>query len=599
MGSDALSALLSAQCQALATILGLLFTTAVVAAQLSSRYSHRVLHHVISGWALWYLVPYLLGVALPLLILGELNARWILAIDLFIAGGCLLLLVPYFLVLRSKLGPDYVLGEAEDRARAAFDDAASASESEADEEFEFSDTSLSLVRGIALEALSSHDYVTFRSSLSVMERLFQHALADKPPAGRFIEWYRGQLVREIGYLGREAVHCPDAPFAAVGALVHAGQLAAAQKLEHTVEGAILTLGKILAGAEDQDDIYRWTIGAFGLVGEAAIEHTLWGAARCAEDIIAEQIGAANGVRANALSKATSAGRRIAGASMQRAALAYSGGDRREFRNAMKCLGRAILLLSKLLKAAVGARHDDAGRRAAWTLQEIVVSSRSAGISGVAARVARSVCTIWKPGECPPGLESTKAGLLTLLGQIVSPHGDEVSSDVRRISMTVSREVAKPIVTGCVQLMIEIAKNASGETARGLQLQAIRSFGYVSQNAFEVGANDAANEVCDYVLASVEKAVEAKNLVFLQDVIEPLGFIGQGAASAESTDVATKVISALKRVAEIAGQAGRMDILGQVLRHASYIAQKAAHPQGGVASGEMASADSSQVHTPAV
>src|SRR3972149_7855492 len=102
---DPLYYLLSAQAQTLGAILALVFTLTLVAAQLATKYTQRVLNQVMGLWAFYYLVFYLFGVAVPLFLLNGRFTIWGVRISLLLGGFCLALLVPYFFALRRKLSP--------------------------------------------------------------------------------------------------------------------------------------------------------------------------------------------------------------------------------------------------------------------------------------------------------------------------------------------------------------------------------------------------------------------------------------------------------------------------------------------------------------
>ena len=101
--NDQLYYLLSAQAETLGSLFVLAFTFTLVAAQINSRYSHTILHRVIGPWALWYAIPFVVGILLPLFLLGGEFYLWSTTVSLIIASYCVLSLLPYAVAVRMLL----------------------------------------------------------------------------------------------------------------------------------------------------------------------------------------------------------------------------------------------------------------------------------------------------------------------------------------------------------------------------------------------------------------------------------------------------------------------------------------------------------------
>lgn len=100
--------LLSAIGQSLAAVLALVFTISLIAAQLSSRYSYRVLADFFDPFTVAYMLLFIIAVILPFWLLAQPSLNGLKG-SLVLAAVCLLLLVPYFLDFRKRLAPEHML----------------------------------------------------------------------------------------------------------------------------------------------------------------------------------------------------------------------------------------------------------------------------------------------------------------------------------------------------------------------------------------------------------------------------------------------------------------------------------------------------------
>ena len=95
--------LLSAQAETLGSLFVLAFTFTLVAAQITSRYSHIMLNRVIGAWALWYAIPFGMGILLPLFLLRGEFYLWSAQASLLLASYCVFSLLPFVAAVRRLL----------------------------------------------------------------------------------------------------------------------------------------------------------------------------------------------------------------------------------------------------------------------------------------------------------------------------------------------------------------------------------------------------------------------------------------------------------------------------------------------------------------
>jgi hypothetical protein len=107
--------LLSAIAQSLAAVLALVFTISLIAVQLSSRYSYRLLAEFFDPFTIAYMVLFIIAVILPFCLLANPSLNG-LKLSIVLAVVCLVLLVPYFLGFREKLSPEHMLLNLKKRA---------------------------------------------------------------------------------------------------------------------------------------------------------------------------------------------------------------------------------------------------------------------------------------------------------------------------------------------------------------------------------------------------------------------------------------------------------------------------------------------------
>jgi len=383
--------LLSAQCQALATILGLVFTSTVVAAQLSSRYSIRVLEQVLSGWTLWYLVPYLVGVFLPLLLLVTKPSIGLVLLSLLLAGACVLLLAPFFFALRSRLSIDAAVEKLVAGEKRRFSALMSAGD-EDEGALQEVDDGIALICGVALEALANHDYRSFRAALRGMADLGDHFARAAAP-GTPSEARVNRLATELGNVARSVMMQPEAPFATVSTMVQVLKSTAARGLEWPTVSVIRALTRLMRVVEDED-LIRWIIGAAGIAGDECVAASHWrgmnAALALARDVLSHPLSHSEAV----LIRLVRTVKHIGSCCLARRIESLGG----RARGTARKMGRA---LKDVLDVALGAAdlamvhgHDEAGREIFWRLEELVDEAASAKDVSLEAHVLAAVDAFW-------------------------------------------------------------------------------------------------------------------------------------------------------------------------------------------------------------
>jgi hypothetical protein len=248
---------LSVQTQILATILGLVFTTTLVVAQLAARYSQHVLRHVLGTWIFYYFIPYLVGIALPLFLLYSNTFKlWVGKFSLLLGGFCLALLIPYFVVLRHLLSLDSLIQEMENEMAYSKDSLIQEMENE---------TPDSKLLNLAMGALKHYDYTSFEQAMNAVKNVGEKINSLSP------------LRNELTLIARRELRDPRAPFKAIDTLRELGYVAIQRKLEDDTKQFLKALYKVAKEAtrEDIPDVAAYAVGAFGLVSERAIKKELW------------------------------------------------------------------------------------------------------------------------------------------------------------------------------------------------------------------------------------------------------------------------------------------------------------------------------------
>ena len=155
--------LLSAIAQSLAAVLALVFTISLIAAQLSSRYSQRVLAGFFDVPTIAYMLLFIIAVILPFWLLAEPSINGVKG-SLILAAVCLVILVPYFLGFRKRVIPERVLLDLKNHA---------SEQLLADPNTE--PASVAMMDDITTQALASRDYGTFGKGIQAFGELLYQA----------------------------------------------------------------------------------------------------------------------------------------------------------------------------------------------------------------------------------------------------------------------------------------------------------------------------------------------------------------------------------------------------------------------------------------
>ena len=155
---DPLYFLLGAQAETLGTIFVLAFTLSVVAAQVATRYHRILFDRILGGWALWYALPFGIGIILPLFLLHGYFYHWSTQISLLVAVYCVFSLLPFTVAVRKLLSVSEALTEKQNEIRTAT--------SREDRERLIGELS-----DIAIGAMYVNDYAAFETGVKKMAML--------------------------------------------------------------------------------------------------------------------------------------------------------------------------------------------------------------------------------------------------------------------------------------------------------------------------------------------------------------------------------------------------------------------------------------------
>ena len=225
--------LLSAQAETLGSLFVLAFTFTLVAAQITSRYSHIMLNRVIGSWALWYAIPFGASILLPLYLLRGEFYLWSAQASLLLASYCVFSLLPFVAAVRRLLSISETMSDIK-REISTVDDR----------------TAADLVRrlgNISLGALNLSDYETFE--LGVAE------LRDGASTGVASGTLRLLIAKEMRRL---IIRTLDEKFAS-----------------ETLGDAIFELGvsePIDATSDTDDEVLNEVVEAYKVISMSALRH---------------------------------------------------------------------------------------------------------------------------------------------------------------------------------------------------------------------------------------------------------------------------------------------------------------------------------------
>ncbi|MBI2872072.1 MAG: hypothetical protein HYY00_02650 [Chloroflexi bacterium] len=251
---------LAATAQSLAAILALVFTISLVVAQLSSRYSHRMLAEFFDPLTIGYFLVFVAAALMPLWLLGqEQPLLWATRVSLTIAAAVLLLLVPYFLRFRERLDPASVIKRLQGKAikRLKVD-----REKEPEE--------VAAIDNFCMSAFALRDYDTFNMGVRTLGTIALEASQDmRDTVGKGV-FYR------LMYIGLATIDDPIAPVRVIVVLRDTGLQAVAHGQEAAEGWGTFPIANIGARAAEKglEAPAEQAVTSLIEVGREAVEHGL-------------------------------------------------------------------------------------------------------------------------------------------------------------------------------------------------------------------------------------------------------------------------------------------------------------------------------------
>lgn len=262
-------------------IIAFIISATLIVAELASRYAPRILHQLIGPWTLLYFIPFFSVLFYNIYLSSITPTLSQIKIAFLFNGLCLTLLIPYFFISRKRVKIDYVIMNIIKSSLNLITKASVAQKNGCSREIK---ECLSELEGIAMEALTRHDYPTFRDAISGIKSiglsaLKYHALNED----EFIE----AVIVSLGCIARETLAHPRAPFEIVSILKELAITTAVPEWETIAKRSILTIGKIAKDGlrEKRNDIAEWSFGALGLIGaDIILMRAFWAPVRTIIDI---------------------------------------------------------------------------------------------------------------------------------------------------------------------------------------------------------------------------------------------------------------------------------------------------------------------------
>ena len=175
--------LLSAQAQTLGSLIVLAFTFTLVAAQITSRYSHITLSRVIGPWALWYAIPFGVSILLPLYLLRGDFYLWSAQASLLLASYCVFSLLPFVAAVRRLLSISETMSDIRKEISSA-DDHKTAD-------------LVGRLGNISLGALNLGDYETFELGVTELREGASSAVASSKSRLLVVKEMRRLIIRTL------------------------------------------------------------------------------------------------------------------------------------------------------------------------------------------------------------------------------------------------------------------------------------------------------------------------------------------------------------------------------------------------------------------
>ena len=256
---DPIRTLLGALATGLITAQALVFTISLVAAQLNSRYTQRMVSRIFTWPTALYMGLFIGSSIYSLLVMAALSTRSTdfvinlpavrpvhpVTIAIALAGTCLVLLVPYLWSFKKRLDPERMAVDeglrAEKRLRRGID-------SEPQE--------VAALDNIVMSAYGYDDYDTFATGMQALAQV--GAKAWEMSLTRVGE----SVFRRIAHIGAATVDDRRAPFLVVEVLDSTGAYLADQKMEEAARLVAVTMSEIGEAAAERSPDQPLRPGSF-------------------------------------------------------------------------------------------------------------------------------------------------------------------------------------------------------------------------------------------------------------------------------------------------------------------------------------------------
>ncbi|PKB83281.1 MAG: hypothetical protein BZY88_02190 [SAR202 cluster bacterium Io17-Chloro-G9] len=245
---DPMRTLLGALATGLITAQALVFTIALVAAQLNARYTHRMVSRIFTWPTALYMGLFIGSSVYSMIVMATLSARSTdyainlpvvrpvhpVTVAIALAGTCLVLLVPYLWSFKKRLDPERMAIDEGIRAERRLKQGSGGEPQE-----------VAALDNIIMSAYGYNDYDTFATGLRVLGQVAVGAWELSLP--RIGE----SVVRRIGHIGVATVDDRRAPFQVIEVLDGAGAYLAGHKMEEAARLVAATMSEIGEGAAER------------------------------------------------------------------------------------------------------------------------------------------------------------------------------------------------------------------------------------------------------------------------------------------------------------------------------------------------------------
>jgi hypothetical protein len=602
--------LLSAQAQVLSAIVALVFTTTVVVAQLASRYSQRILHQVLGSWALWYLVPYLIGMIHPLLLLNRDFSLREAQISLLICGFCLVFLIPYYITLRGHLALDTVIRNmVPERLRKGRQDFRAGRRPKHD-----IFNSIYNLESYAMGAYGNYDQETFEQALKALRKvgaaLITKVAREQDASARqeLLEKLKNLLCYRLGYMARWTLGHPRAPFVFIGLLRELGIKAVETAQGRLAHEFIKTLLKVGNDALHRGirDTASYAVGAVGRIATRAVERQLWEFVRYEEG--AWIVKGLTNIGQTAAQKSMDEVVRMVSTVLWKVAttaidVASLHIDDQTRSHAQRVTGKFSEAMGRVGRVAIGTVSDEVilrivghlahSKKSGGEPTNIGVKAIRADLGYAVRVVIRSLKGVYKKADLGRNRHRVASSVIIAFGRLA----EELANRKEAGSMDHwVNACVKTLVNFLCEVAQDVATNwtdANDEKWLELGEAVAASLGYATQSAITVGNYDDAKKGVKALEALVQKV---EGLVGSSGTFPPawweeggicwrlatsLRFISSRAAEKGLGEILEATIPLLNRIGEAARQAGGFTTVIAVVEAARHITEALTKTYGAV------------------